>query len=462
MALPSDHSSSPNGKSSRRDFVKKSSVIIASSAALASGIDIAKAAHTGVDDEIKVAVIGCGGRGTPAAAQALSTQGKVTLWAMADAFEEKMKGSLRRIRGKVAQGYDAEKQGPLEDRFKITPERMFSGLDAYQKAIDSGVDVIILATPPGFRPIHFEAAIKAGKHVFMEKPVAVDAPGIRKVLAAGKLATEKGLAVGVGLQRRHDPAYIETIKRLQDGAIGDILLTRVYWNGGGVWVRTKANFYDQFGHEPTEMEYQVNNWYYFNWLCGDHIAEQHIHNLDVSNWLKGSYPVQASGMGGREVRKGKDHGQIYDHHMVEYTYADGTTMLSQCRHIRGCSNKVTEFATGSKGSVHIGGHKITMPEGKWEYAGPRVDPYQVEHDHLFAAIRNGEAYNEAEYGAKSTMTSILGRMATYSGQQIKWENAINSNIDLSPKSYDFAADPPVMPDADGNYPIPVPGKYKAV
>ena len=232
-----------NRQPSRRDFVKSSSALAVSGAALATGTNIARAAHVSGDDEIKVAVIGCGGRGTPAAVQALKTQGKVTLWAMADAFESKLAGSLRRIRGGVKKGYDESTMGPLEDRFKIPAERQFAGLDAYQKAIDSGPDLVILATPPGFRPLHFEAAIKAGKHVFMEKPVAVDAPGVRKVLAAGEKATKDGLAVGVGLQRRHEPAYIETIRRLQDGAIGGIPLTRVYWNGGGVWVRTRADFY---------------------------------------------------------------------------------------------------------------------------------------------------------------------------------------------------------------------------
>ncbi|MEM8945193.1 MAG: Gfo/Idh/MocA family oxidoreductase [Planctomycetota bacterium] len=442
----------------RRDFVKSSSALVVGGAALATGVNVARAAHIAGDDEIKVAVIGCGGRGTPAAVQALLTKGRVTLWAMADAFEVQLEGSLRRIRRGVAKGYDEKTMGPLVDRFKITPERQFAGFDAYQKAIDSGADLVILATPPGFRPIHFEAAIAAGKHVFMEKPVAVDAPGVRKVLAAGKLADEKGLAVGVGLQRHHDPAYVETIQRLQDGAIGDIKLTRVYWNSGGVWVRTRANFYEAHGHEPTEMEYQVNNWYYFNWLCGDHIAEQHIHNIDVSNWLKDAYPVKANGMGGREVRNGKDHGQIFDHHFVEFTYADGSTMLSQCRHIRGCDSLVNEFATGTTGNAMIGGkHTITAETDSWQYAGPRIDPYQREHDDLFAAIRGGNPYNETEYGAKSTMTSILGRMATYSGKSVSWDDAINSNIDLSPAKYAFDAEPPVLPDKDGSYPVPVPG-----
>jgi len=463
MPFPADSSLPSAAAPTRRDFVKASSAVLAGSAALGTSASLLRAAHVAGDDEIKVALVGCGGRGTQAAVQALKTAGKVTLWAMADAFEGQITGSLRRIRGGVGQGYDAEKMGPLDDRFKITPERHFGGLDAYQKAIDSGADLVILATPPGFRPVHFEAAINAGKHVFMEKPVAVDGPGIRKVLAAGKQADEKGLAVGVGLQRRHDPAYIETIKRLQDGAIGDIPLTRVYWNSGGVWVRTRADFYDAYGHEPTEMEYQVNNWYYFNWLCGDHIAEQHIHNLDVSNWLKDAYPVKANGMGGRQVRTGKEYGQIFDHHAVEYTYADGSTMMSQCRHMPGCASLVNEFATGCKGSTNIGGHTIqAVDTDKWQYAGPRVDPYQQEHDDLFAAIRRGDKYNESEYGAKSTLTAILGRMATYSGKPVTWDAAMNSNVDLSPAKYEFSADPPVMPDADGLYPVPVPGETVVV
>ncbi len=465
MTRPADHSSSPIAQPSRREFVKKSSAIIVGGAAIATGVDLARAAHVSGDDEIKIAVIGCGGRGTAAAAQALSTEGKVTLWAMADAFEDKITGALRRIRGGLVKDYDDKNLGSFEESCNVPPERQFTGFDGYQKAIDSGVDLVILATPPGFRPLHFEAIVAAGKHAFIEKPLAVDAPGIRRMLAAGKLAKEKGLAVGVGLQRHHQAGYIETMKRLKDGAIGDILLTRVYWNSGGVWVRTRADFYDTFGHEPTEMEYQMHNWYYFNWLCGDHILEQHIHNLDVSNWLKDAHPVKAIGMGGRQVRKGKDHGQIFDHHAVEFTYADGSTMLSQCRHIEGCDRLVDEFATGTKGSVHIGagskkdpGHRITSPAGEWTYPGPKTVPYQVEHNDLFAAIRNGTPYNEVEYGVHSTMTAILGRMATYSGKEVTWDEAINSKIDLSPAKYDFAADPPVMPDADGNYPVAVPGK----
>ncbi len=429
---------------SRRQFMKTSSALMAGGAALTAGIDIARAAHAAGDDELKVAVIGCGGRGSGAAAQALMTKGKVKLWAAADAFADNIERFLGRR--------DVRRHS---DKIDVPPERRFVGFDAYKDAINSGVDVVILATPPGFRPIHFEAAIEAGKHVFMEKPVAVDAPGVRRVLAANQKAKEKGLAVGVGLQRHHQYPYVETVKRIQDGEIGDVLLTRVYWNGGGVWVRPRQP-------SQTEMEYQMRNWYYFNWLCGDHIVEQHIHNLDVGNWLKGAHPIKANGMGGREVRRGQDHGEIFDHHAVEYTYEDGSTMLSQCRHIRGCWSIVDEFAHGTRGSARVSG-PIKFNDGtQWKYSGPNPNPYEQEHEDLFAAIRNGEPFNEGDYGAHSTMTAILGRLATYSGKVITWDEAINSSVDLSPADYDFNATPSIVPDAEGNYPVAVPGKSQVV
>jgi myo-inositol 2-dehydrogenase / D-chiro-inositol 1-dehydrogenase len=453
---------SPLNLPSRREFVKSSSTVVLGAAALATGLSSARAATAVGDKQIKVALIGCGGRGTDAAVQALSTKGNVTLWAMADAFAPQVERSLDRITRTLEQRMGSEAADKIKEAIQVPAERQFAGLDAYQNAIDSGVDLVIHATPPGFRPKHVEAAINAGKHVFTEKPLAVDAPGVRRMLAAGKTAEEKGLCVGVGLQRHHDPAYIETVKRLQDGAIGDILLTRVYWNSGPLWLRTRGDFYKSYGHEPTEMEYQVNNWYYFNWLCGDHIVEQHIHNIDVSNWVKKGHAISAQGAGGREVRTSADYGQIFDHHVVEFTYEDGSTMLSECRHIDRCWNQVAEFATGNKGRSNISGGMIKSPEGEWKYEGERADPYQLEHDDLFAAIRGGTPYNEMEYGAHSTMTAIMGRMATYSGKMMEWDEALNSEIDLSPKDYDFAAAPPVVPDAKGNYPVPVPGITKVV
>jgi predicted dehydrogenase len=445
-------------EASRRHFLKTASAVAVGGALFETNARIARAAHAAGTDNIKIALIGCGGRGTAAASQALATKGPVTLWSVADAFEYRVKDSLRQIGQQIENGRKEGDELYNDSKIDVPAERQFVGLDAYQKAIDSGADLVILATPPGFRPLQFEAAVKAGKNIFMEKPVAVDGPGIRRVMAANAQAKEKNLMVAVGLQRHHDPRYIETIKRLKDGAIGDIMYTRVYWNGGPLWLRTRADFVRSTGHEPTEMEYQVNNWYYFNWLCGDHIVEQHIHNLDVSNWLRGMHPVVAQGMGGRQVRTGKEYGQIFDHHFVEFTYPDGTKMFSQCRHMEGCSSEVNEHAHGTKGTSVVGHAQIDAGGEKWRSKEPNVDAWHEEHKDLFAALRRGETYNEGDYGAESTMTAIMGRMATYTGDIIKWEEAINSTVDLSPAKYDFAADPPVLPNSSGFYPVPVPGK----
>ncbi len=450
MSDPSRPSSPKSPPVARRDFLKGSTAAIVGGA-LAGSLSLAKSAYAAGDDEIKIALIGCGGRGTGAANQALSTQGKVKLIAMADVFEDRLDGSYKQL----------EKQTSIKDRIDVPKERRFVGFDAYQKALEAGPDLVILATPPGFRPYHFEAAVKAGKHVFMEKPVATDAPGVRKVLAAAEEAKKKNLAVGVGLQRRHQAQYLETIKRLQDGAIGDIVTTRVYWNGSTPWCHRREELESKYGRKLSEMEYQMRNWYYFTWICGDHIVEQHIHNMDVSNWLKGAYPVKANGMGGCQVRKGPDYGETFDHHAVEFTYADGSKMFSQCRHIPGCWNSVSEHAHGTKGTADISG-EILSGNDKWRYRGDRPNPYQVEHDDLFASIRAGNPYNEAEYGAKSTMTAILGRMCTYSGKELSWDEAINSDISLAPDEFSFDATPKSLPDSHGMYQVPVPGLTKVV
>jgi predicted dehydrogenase len=434
-------------KTSRRSFLKKSSILVAGSA-VAGGLTIARAAHPFGTDTIKIGLVGCGGRGTGAAIQAMNTSGgDVHLVAMGDVFDDRLQGSYRSIKGKHG------------DKVKVTKDSQFVGYDAFEKVLGSEIDMIILATPPGFRPMHFEAAVKAGKNVFMEKPVATDAPGVRRVLEANKIAKEKGLAVQVGLQRRHEVAYRETMMKIkEEGLIGDIILTRAYWNSGGVWVRPRQD-------KQTELEYQMRNWYYFNWLCGDHIDEQHIHNIDVINWLMDGFPVTAQGQGGREVRNGKDHGQIFDHHFVEFTYANGTKFFSQCRHIRKCYNSVSEHAHGTKGHADISGGKIYNPSGDlvWKTNGARGG-HQEEHHDLFRDLRAGKIPNEAEYGAKSTMTSIFGRMATYSGQLIKWDDAIGSELALADvdnlKSMDNEA--PVTPNDDGTYPCPIPGESKVI
>lgn len=429
--------------STRRTFLKHSSAVLLGSTLARPAL--AAPAQAAGDVELRVALVGCGGRGTGAAIQALATPGRVKLVAVADAFRDRLDDCLAEI---------AKHVDPA--RLEVPEKRRYVGFDAYERAMSDDVDVVVLTTPPGFRPQHFEHAVAKGKHVFMEKPVAVDAPGVRTVLAAAEEAKRKNLKVGVGLQRHHDRSYLETLQRIHDGAIGEIVLLRTYWNSSGVWVRPRAA-------GMSEMEYQMRNWYYFNWLCGDHITEQHIHNLDVGNWVMQGYPVRAQGQGGRQVRTGADTGEIFDHHMVEFTYANGAKMLSQCRHIPGCWESVSEHAHGTLGTADVSGGRIRVRGGEdWRFRGENKDSYQVEHDVLFAAIRNDLPHNEAENGARSTMTSILGRMATYSGKEITWDEALASTISLVPRAYAWDAEPPTLPDASGHYPIAMPGQTQAL
>jgi len=429
----------------RRSFVKNSALL--GSGLVAMPLFSNAGYFTSVDDTIKVVLIGCGGRGTGAARQALLSHQNVKLVAMADAFRDRIDNSLKAITSEDDDGVS------VKDRVSVTEDTKFVGFDAYLKAIPLA-DVVILTTPPGFRPIHFEEAIKQGKHVFMEKPVATDPAGVKKVLEVAAIAKQRKLNVVVGLQRHYQNSYRELIKRARDGMIGDITSGQVYWNSDGVWV---------YKRQPgqSEMEYQMRNWYYFNWLCGDHIVEQHIHNIDVMNWFKDAYPVKAMGMGGRQVRTGKEYGEIFDHHYVEYHYADGSIMNSQCRHIKGTYSRVDETIVGTKGTVYCGAGQIRLGD-KTLYAydmKKENNPYQTEHDELFAAIAKGEfKFADAENGAKATLTAIIGRLATYSGQVIDWDTALNSGLSIQPAKYAFDAEPPVLPDADGFYPIAVPGK----
>ncbi|MDX1910968.1 MAG: Gfo/Idh/MocA family oxidoreductase [Saprospiraceae bacterium] len=438
----------------RRKFLKTGAAL--TGGAMLSGLPMASAAQSLVDDTIKIALVGCGGRGTGAAVQALLTRQNVKLVAMADAFRRKVDEAYNNITAEDLQDV-AGVEGSVRHRVEVPEEHKFVGFDAYKKAI-ALADVVILTTPPGFRPAHFEEAVRQGKQVFMEKPVAVDGPGIRKVLAAAAEAKRKKLNVVVGLQRHYQNVYRTWIDRLQNGAIGDIITSRVYWNMGALWVHPRQK-------GQTEMEYQMDNWYYFNWLCGDHIVEQHVHNLDVSNWAKQAYPVRAYGSGGRQVRIGKDYGEIYDHHVVEFEYADGSRMFSQCRQIPGTKDSVTEGFHGTKGTAPWPG-RILSRKGKelMAYnAKNDPNPYQVEHDELFAAIAKGEyKFADAENAAKSTLTAILGRMATYSGQVVEWDAALNSQTDLMPEKLDWNASPRVLPGPDGIYPCAVPGVFKVV
>ncbi len=433
----------------RRKFVKGSA--LATGGLMMATLPAAASAWVAGNETLKIALVGCGGRGTGAANQALTAEPDIHLVAMADAFRDQVDKSLENLTKKYG-----------KDRLKVTEETKFDGFDAYKKAVDLA-DVVILATPPGFRPQHFKYAIEQGKHIFMEKPLATDAAGIRSVLETAKLAKEKKLNVVVGLQRHYQKNYLEVYKRIQDDAVGQIVGGQVYWDSSGVWVRER-------NPDQNEMQYQMRNWYYFTWLCGDHIVEQHIHNMDVANWFIGEYPATAQGMGGREVRNGKDHGQIFDHHFVEFTYPGGAVISSQCRHQPDCWNRVSESFQGTKGTIYTNSSNKGILKG---YDGADLynhngaedpNPYQVEHDNLFAAIRKGSVISNAENGAKSTMTAIMGRMATYSGKLITWEEALNSPVRYVPDDANLGWDknPPVMPDDNGNYPVPVPGQFMAV
>jgi myo-inositol 2-dehydrogenase / D-chiro-inositol 1-dehydrogenase len=431
----------------RREFLKTTALI--TGGALVSPFTLPSAYVAG-SDTLKIALIGCGGRGTGAVFQAFETGYNIQLVAMADAFRNRIDSSFQPI---------FEKYG--KDKVNVPEERKFVGFDAYKHAI-AEADVVILAAPPGFRPDHFEEAILQNKQVFMEKPVATDAVGIRKVLNAAEEAKRKKLNVVVGLQRRYQDSYVETIRRIHHGAIGDIVSGQVYWNDGGVWVNPRQS-------GMTEMEYQMRNWYYFNWLCGDHIVEQHVHNLDVVNWVKGAYPVKAEGTGGRMIRTGKEHGEIFDHHSVTYTYEDGSVILGECRHFPGAHNRVDETFQGTNGKAYLNagnrgqlwdnkGNELYNHEGKGN-----KNPYQKEHDLLFKAIVNGEyKFQDAEHAAKSTMTAILGRNATYSGKLVTWEEAIQSDINLMPDVLSWDSLPKVLPNEDGYYPFAIPGKSKII
>ncbi len=425
---------------SRRSFLVRSSAV--AGAALAGNLSVARSAHAAGSDVLRAALIGCGGRGRGAAADWLDADPRCRIVATADAFLGNARGAAEML----AERYP--------DRVDIG-DRIFGDLDNAEKAIATDCEVVLMCEPPGFRPAFYEAAVRAGKHVFMEKPVCVDAPGYRKVVATNTLADEKGLKVVVGLQRRHDPQHIETIERIRNGALGETMFLRVYYNTAGVWVRPRRP-------EQTEMEYQVENWYYFVWLSGDQIVEQHVHGLDVAQWAMGDEPPrEANGMGGRQVRKGPDYGTIYDHHFVEYTYEDGTKMFSQCRHIPNCWSNISRHAHGTKGYADIGAGRIEG-EHAWRYDGPTVNAHKQEHVSLVDAIVNEKPLNDGHHGATSSFTAVLGRMATYSGQVVRWDEAVERGPDEMPERLAWDADPPVLPDPDGGYEgsVPQPGIYQ--
>jgi myo-inositol 2-dehydrogenase / D-chiro-inositol 1-dehydrogenase len=441
----------------RREFLKTSGAAVAG-ATLAGAFAASQGAQPGPVTEkntIKVALVGCGGRGTGAAAQALSTQGPTKLWAMADVFEHRLQTSLTNLKAKH------------EQQLEVPAERQFIGLDGYKKAIDSldKGDVVLLTTPPAFRPIHLEYAVEKGVNVFMEKSFAVDAPGIRRVLRAGEAATRKNLKIAGGLMTRHSKPQMEAIQKVHDGLIGELITVWAYRMHGPVGIGER-----QAGTK--ELAYQIAHYSCFTWLNGSFLEDWLIHNIDVCCWAKNAWPVSVQGMGGRQVRQDAD--QLFDHYGAEYTFPDGTRFMAQGRHMTNCWDFFGSVIQGAKGSGVLGenqpkprlfkGHNQTSENLIWSYKGPPCDQYQVEHDLLFDAIRNDRPYNETERCAKSCFTAIMGRMACESGKQITWDEAFASKIELAPglDSYTWESNPPVMPDANGKYPIAMPGRTPGV
>lgn len=418
--------------------------------AAAVGLDIARGAHAAGSDTVRIGFIGCGNRGTGACREALSTAGPVKLVAMGDLFSERLERSLKNL----------EKYEDLRKRIDVPRERRFVGFDAFRQVIASGVDLVLLTTPPHFRPIHYAAAVEAGKHVFMEKPCCVDAPGYRTLVAANRQAREKKLSVVVGLQRRHQQNYLEGIQRIRDGAIGQVRFVRTYFNMSG----GRAGELKPAG--MSEMEYQIRHWSIFCWLCGDHLVEQATHEIDVANWVMDGHPVWANGMGGRQVRFGPGNGDIWDHHAVEFEYADGARHFCQARQQAGTWSHVSDNVHGTKGVLTLGvgawGMGTTVNPRTLRQRGYRGDnPYQREHNDLAASIRgDGPHMFDGDHGATASMTSVMGRMATYSGQVVTWDDAIRSEVRLAPARYAMDADPPAHPDSHGAYPAATPGVTK--
>ena len=405
---------------SRRVFLKASAM---TTLGLTSGLTSPAAfAHFGGSDTLKVGLIGCGGRGTGAARDAVASSENVEISALGDLFEDRL---------------DRSRSGLLDaigENLKVTDETAFVGFDAYEKVLDTDVDIVILATPPGFRPIHFRAAIEADKHVFMEKPVSVDVAGALEIMDTGKLATEKGLSVVAGTLYRRQNSFVEGVKRIHDGMIGEIVSAQEYYMTGPIWLRRRKP-------GMSDMEWQCRNWYYFTWLSGDHIVEQFVHNLDVINWVLQGHPQSALAMGGRISRVDPSYGHIYDHFSVEYEYANGVKVEAKCRQIAECTTRNTNRIIGTKGvaDLHPGSAQIRSHGGEILYDHPERgnNGYVQEHADLIASIRSGTPINEAQQIAESTLTAVIGRESAYTGQAIAWDELLAANNDLVPRKFAF-------------------------
>ncbi len=397
--------------SNRRSFMKATAATAAAASLLAPSV------HAAGSDVIKIGLVGCGGRGRGAASDALKADPQVKLVAMCDIFPDVL-----------AAAHDVVK-GQFKDRVE-TGDRLYSGFDGYKQLIDNaGCDIVLLCTPPGFRPVHLKYAVEAGKNVFAEKPMAVDIPGVKSVIESAKLAAKKGLMCASGFCYRYEFAKRETVKRIHDGQIGDVSAMHVSYNTGDIWHR---------GRKPewTEMEFQVRNWYYFSWLSGDHIVEQHCHNLDKAAWvMKGEMPVAATGLGGRQVRVDPMYGNIYDHFSIIFEYAGGQKLFSNCRQMPRCDSDVSDHIFGTKGSAQLMDHKIKTGGTTWEFEGKNPNMYYQEHVEFIQALRAGKPINDMESAANSTMMAILGRQSAYTGKRLTWKKMLENKEDLSPKQY---------------------------
>jgi predicted dehydrogenase len=409
---------------SRRAFLKQSTTAVAGS--LVAGLSVAHGAHVTGSDAIRVGLVGCGGRGTGAATQVLNADRGTRLVAVCDAFEDRMQASLKSMRA----------QKDIADRVLVDSDHQFAGFDGYKQVIASDVDVVLLATPPHFRPMHLRACIEAGKHVFAEKPVAVDAPGVRSVLETTELAKRKNLFIVSGLNGRYSPSLQEIVRRIQDGAIGKIVALHAARYGGGVWVRPR---------EPgmTDMQYQMRNWYYFTWLSGDFNVEQFVHQLDRMAWvMSNQYPARCYSTGGRQARTGPEYGHIYDHFSSVFEYPQGVRVFTTTRHQQGCTSESQALVMGTKGLADLSAGTITG-ENPWQAPDHRrEDTHQLEQDAFLAALRAGKVINNGDYMAKSTLMAIMTRMSAYTGQSLTWEQILNSRQDLSPSGYTWDSQPP--------------------
>jgi predicted dehydrogenase len=416
----------------RRAFVKETTAtaLAAAAATATAQLNLVTNAHAAGSDILRVGLIGCGGRGTGAAEQALNADSNVKLVAMADAFPDRIESSLAALKQARSKG--------VADRVDVPQDRQYVGFDAYKNVIDQ-VDVVLLTTTPHFRPIHMEYAVEKGVHTFVEKPVATDSPGVRSFLKSCAEAKKKNLAVVSGLCWRYHHPRRETMNRVLDGAVGDIIAVETTYNSRGVWDPRKSR-----SEVGSEMEYQMRNWYYYDWLSGDHIVEQAVHALDTMAWALGDKPpIQCFGSGGRQVRTEPMYGNIYDHFSLVFEYPDDVRGYHNCRHWANTDTRIKDYILGSKGVGDVFGNRISGANA-WRYRGANSNMYQAEHDELFASIRAGKPVNNGQYAADSTLLAIMGRMAAYTGKVITWEMAMNSTQELGPAKYAWG-DAPIRP-----------------